>query len=76
LSAGSLPSADTRKVKDAERRISQGAALDATSKLLSPTQARIIILPGTVPENEGEDSSVTVAVRVRPFNERSVRRSK
>ena len=76
LSAGSLPSADTRKVKDADRRMSQGAALDATSKLLSPTQPRIIVLPGTVPESEGEDSSVTVAVRVRPFSERSVRKSK
>ena len=71
-SAGSLPLTDTRKTKDADRRMSQGAVLDATTKLLSPTQARIIVPPGTLPENEGEDSSVTVAVRVRPFSERSV----
>ena len=74
ISAGSLPSTDTRKVKDADRRMSQGAVLDATTKLLSSTQARIIVPPGTVPESEGEDSSVTVAVRVRPFSERLVRK--
>lgn len=69
-SAGSLPSSN----KDAIKKTSHSSLLEAGERLsLSP--------PGTKPRvfmgysiadstTEGEDSSVTVAIRVRPFSER------
>jgi len=71
ISASSLTSNTSRTTGKLERSISQDIMSDA-SKRLSPIAPRVIVPQGTITENEGEDSCVTVAVRVRPFSERWV----
>ena len=69
VSASSVTSNTNRTIGKLERSISQEVMSDA-SKKLSPMTPRVIVPQGTILENEGEDSCVTVAVRVRPFSER------